>query len=52
MVTVWQTRGKSFVQYTGRIGEHGPHDIRRAPDGSTTILVGNNTFIPGRTHRA
>lgn len=34
------------VQYTGRIGEHGPHDIRRAPDGSTTILVGNNTFIP------
>ena len=34
------------VQYTGRIGEHGPHDIRRAPDGSTTVLVGNHTFIP------
>ena len=34
------------VQYTGRIGEHGPHDIRRAPDGSTTILLGNHTFIP------
>ncbi len=36
-----------LVQYTGRIGEHGPHDIRRAPDGSITILIGNHTFIPG-----
>ncbi len=35
-----------IVQYTGRIGEHGPHDIRRAPDGSMTVLVGNGTFIP------
>ena len=34
------------VGYTGRIGEHGPHDIRRAPDGSMTILLGNHTFIP------
>lgn len=34
------------VQFTGPIGEHGPHDIRRAPDGSLTILVGNHTFIP------
>ncbi len=34
------------VQYTGRIGEHGPHDIRRAPDGSLTVLVGNHTFVP------
>ena len=34
------------VQYTGRIGEHGPHDIRRAPDGSITVLLGNHTFVP------
>lgn len=34
------------VQFTGRIGEHGPHDIRRAPDGSVTVLLGNHTFIP------
>lgn len=35
-----------LVQYTGRIGEHGPHDIRRAPDGSITVLLGNHTFVP------
>ena len=35
-----------IVQYLGRIGEHGPHDIRRGPDGSTTIMLGNHTFIP------
>ena len=35
-----------LVGYTGRIGEHGPHDIRRAPDGSITVLLGNHTFIP------
>ncbi len=34
------------VGYTGRIGEHGPHDIRRAPDGAMTILLGNHTFVP------
>ena len=34
------------VQFTGRIGEHGPHDIRRAPDGAITVLLGNHTFIP------
>ncbi len=34
------------VQYTNRIGEHGPHDIRRAPDGSMTVMVGNHSFIP------
>lgn len=31
--------------YTGRIGEHGPHDIRRAPDGSITVLLGNRAFV-------
>ena len=35
-----------LVGYTGRIGEHGPHDIRRAPDGSISVLVGNHTFVP------
>lgn len=35
-----------LVQYTGRIGEHGPHDIRRAPDGSISVLLGNHTFVP------
>ena len=35
-----------IVQYTGRIGEHGPHDIRRSPDGGITVLLGNHTFIP------
>lgn len=34
------------VQFTGPIGEHGPHDMRRAADGSMTVLVGNHTFIP------
>ncbi len=34
------------VQYLGRIGEHGPHDMRRAPDGSTTLMLGNHTFVP------
>ncbi|MDE0102289.1 MAG: HEAT repeat domain-containing protein [Bryobacterales bacterium] len=37
---------ESLVQWTGRIGEHGPHDIRRAPDASVTVLLGNHTFVP------
>jgi putative heme-binding domain-containing protein len=28
------------------MGEHGPHDIRRAPDGSVTIMLGNHTAPP------
>lgn len=27
------------------MGDHGPHAIRRAPDGSIAILVGNNTYV-------
>ena len=27
------------------MGDHGPHAIRRAPDGSITFLVGNNTYV-------
>ncbi len=30
----------------GRIQEHGPHAIRRAPDGGVMVLVGNNETIP------
>lgn len=37
---------EALVRYLGRIGEHGPHDIRRAPDGSITVLLGNHTFVP------
>ena len=32
--------------FTGRIGEHGPHDIRRAPDGHPSVMLGNHTFVP------
>ncbi|MDA1314904.1 MAG: HEAT repeat domain-containing protein [Acidobacteria bacterium] len=32
--------------YTGPIGEHGPHDIRRAPDGQPSVMMGNHTSVP------
>jgi putative heme-binding domain-containing protein len=32
--------------YAGSIGEHGPHDIRRAPDGQPSVMMGNHTFVP------
>jgi len=33
-------------RYTGNgMGDHGPHAIRRAPDGSIMFLVGNNTYV-------
>lgn len=32
--------------FQGGIGEHGPHDIRRGPDGRPTILLGNHTSAP------
>jgi putative heme-binding domain-containing protein len=28
------------------MGEHGPHDIRRGPDGTVTIMLGNHTGAP------
>jgi len=28
------------------MGDHGPHAIRRGPDGSIVHMIGNNTFIP------
>jgi putative heme-binding domain-containing protein len=39
----------TFEQFSGFVGgiqEHGPHAIRRGPDGIPTIMVGNNTFYP------
>jgi putative heme-binding domain-containing protein len=27
------------------MGDHGPHAIRRGPDGSITLLIGNNTYV-------
>jgi putative heme-binding domain-containing protein len=33
-------------RYTSNgMGDHGPHAIRRAPDGTITFLVGNNTYV-------
>jgi putative heme-binding domain-containing protein len=33
-------------RYTGQgMGDHGPHAIRRGPDGSVMLLVGNNTYV-------
>lgn len=32
--------------YVGGIQEHGPHAIRRGPDGEMTVMTGNNTFVP------
>lgn len=32
--------------FTGPMGEHGPHDIRRGPDGNLSVLVGNHSGIP------
>ena len=31
------------------MGDHGPHAIRRGPDGSIMLLVGNNTYVGART---
>jgi putative heme-binding domain-containing protein len=35
-----------FSGFVGGIQEHGPHAIRRGPDGIPTIMLGNNTFYP------
>ena len=32
--------------FIGSIGEHGPHDIRRAPDGHLSVMIGNHSSIP------
>jgi putative heme-binding domain-containing protein len=31
--------------FVGGIQEHGPHAIRRGPDGELTIMIGNNTYV-------
>ena len=30
---------------SGGMGDHGPHAIRRAPDGGILMVIGNNTFV-------
>jgi putative heme-binding domain-containing protein len=37
---------ETLVLFTGPMGEHGPHDMRRGPDGIPTVLLGNHTFVP------
>ena len=32
--------------FTGSIGEHGPHDIRRGPDGRLSVMLGNHAYLP------
>jgi hypothetical protein len=33
-------------RYSGNgMGDHGPHAVRRGPDGSVMFLVGNNTYV-------
>jgi len=33
----------------GGIQEHGPHAIRRGPDGQPWVIIGNNAFVPDET---
>jgi putative heme-binding domain-containing protein len=35
--------------HSNGMGDHGPHAIRRGPDGSIMHLVGNNTYVGART---
>ena len=37
---------ETLVLFTGPMGEHGPHDMRRGIDGIPTILLGNHTGVP------
>ena len=37
---------ETLVLFTGPMGEHGPHDIRRGIDGKPTVLIGNHSHIP------
>ena len=37
--------------HSNGMGDHGPHAIRRAPDGSIMFLIGNNTYVGTRTRR-
>jgi putative heme-binding domain-containing protein len=37
-------------RYMGNgMGDHGPHAVRRGPDGSVMFLVGNNTYVGARS---
>ncbi|MBI1355627.1 MAG: hypothetical protein GC160_14915 [Acidobacteria bacterium] len=37
---------ETLVLFTGPMGEHGPHDIRRGIDGVPTVLIGNHSGVP------
>jgi len=37
---------EQISRFEGNMGEHGPHDIRRGPDGIPTIMLGNHTSVP------
>jgi hypothetical protein len=32
-------------RYISGMGDHGPHAVRRAPDGTLNVMIGNNTFV-------
>ena len=36
---------EELAAFVGGIQEHGPHAIRRGPDGEMTIMIGNNTYV-------
>jgi putative heme-binding domain-containing protein len=40
---------EQLSSYVGGIQEHGPHAIRRGPDGAMTVMLGNNTFVLDET---
>jgi putative heme-binding domain-containing protein len=37
---------ETLTLFTGPMGEHGPHDIRRGPDGHPSVLIGNHSGVP------
>lgn len=37
---------ETLLLFIGAMGEHGPHDIRRGPDGHPTLLLGNHSALP------
>lgn len=37
---------EQLSRFERSMGEHGPHDIRRGPDGAPTVLLGNHTGVP------
>lgn len=40
---------EQLSRFERSMGEHGPHDIRRGPDGAPTLLLGNHTGVPAES---